>query len=390
MWIPNRVGLAAASLLFSLSTTVWASLVSDGSDGPFSPGPGTVVIDLTLPGREDGVLNFTTINIPSTTTVTFKRNAQNTPVFMAAQGDVTILGAINISSSGGRAGPGGGEGGIGGFGDPNCTAPECRVATNGGGVLGGNAGQNAVPGGIKSTPGYAGSGGGMATPGLAADPNRFSASADATGFLDKLPEPFAGGSGGGGGGGWMFFGVELGGGDGGDGGGALQISTPGNITLGGALLANGANGVWGFTNVGGTGGPGGGGSGGNFELAGNAIDVLDTAVVQAIGGWGGCLSTEKCDLDRPSFSKLNNGGLGFFDLTGRTVQISSAADIQAVTAIHVVPIPPAAGMLSAAFAILAMMRQKVPKHSANCRDEEGQFGSNKTSLSNRQSAASAF
>ena len=318
---------------------------------------GSNVIDLTLAGREDGVLNFTTITVPFGATVTFKRNAANTPVYLAATGAINIFGTIDVSARGGFAGPGGGEGGAGGFGDAACTASACHPAEAGGGVLGGNAGPNASVGGIKSTPGHAGSGGGMATPGLAADPARFSASAPATAALASLPDPLSGGSGGGGGGGWMFFGVELGGGAGGDGGGALQLSTPGEIVLGGSLLANGANGSWGFTNSGGTGGPGGGGSGGNLQLMGGGITVLDTAVVNAVGGWGGCLSTEPCDSNRPAFSKLNNGGLGFLDLTARQMTLGALANLQAVAVVHPVPLPGGLALfMPALFALAALCR----------------------------------
>jgi len=355
---PGRNCLAA---LFYLLAPVGASaaLVSDGSDGAYAPGAGAHVIDLSLPGREDGILNFTSIDIPLGASITFKRNAANTPVFMLAQMDINVLGAITVSASGNLAGPGGGEGGAGGFGDAGCGGVDCHPAAAGGGLAGGNAGPNATVGGIKSTPGYAGSGGAMATPGLAADPGRFSHSAEEKPALANLPAPFAGGSGGGGGGGWMYFGVELGGGSGGDGGGALYLATPGNITVGGTLRANGANGGWGFTNIGGTGGPGGGGSGGNFQLVGNAISVLDTAVVEAIGGWGGCLSTEPCDRDRALYSKLNNGGLGFFDLTGRSIDLSPAASIEAVTAVHVVPLPPAAALFAAGLLSIAPARRRM-------------------------------
>ena len=196
----------------------------------------------------------------------------------------------------------------------------------------------------------------MATAGLAADPSRFSRSAPETSTLSELPDPLVGGSGGGGGGGWMFFGVQLGGGDGGDGGGAIRVATPGAVTLGGTVRANGGNGSWGFTNVGGTGGPGGGGSGGNVQIIAETIEVLDTATVQAIGGWGGCLSTEPCDLNRALYSELNNGGTGFFDLTGRNVTVSSLADIQAVTQVQVVPLPASLPLLLGALLWLPARR----------------------------------
>lgn len=357
--IRMRVSYALCCVLYSLSAAApAASVVSDGSDGAYLAVAGSNVIDLSVPGREDGVLNFTSISIPLGATVTFKRNALNTPVYLAATGSIEVFGTIDVSARGGLAGPGGGEGGSGGFGDAACADPACHPSTAGGGVLGGNAGPNAAVGGIKSTPGYAGSGGGMATPGLAADPARFSHSAPATAALDALPAPLVGGSGGGGGGGWMFFGVELGGGDGGDGAGALQLSALGDIVLGGTLLANGANGSWGFTNVGGTGGPGGGGSGGNLQLAGNAVTLLDSAVVHAVGGWGGCLSTEPCDRDRALYSKLNNGGLGFLDITGRAIQLSALADLQAVVNLHAVPLPGTLWLLAPAVAGLARLRRR--------------------------------
>lgn len=346
------------AFVFAGNTVHAARVMSDGSDGAYLAHVGSNVIDLSLPGREDGVLNFTTITIPLGATVTFKPNALNTPVFLAATGDIDIFGMIDVSARGGLAGPGGGEGGDAGFGDSACGDPACHPAQGGSGVLGGNAGSNAAHGSPKSTPGYAGSGGGMATPGAAADPARFSHSAPATAKLDELPVPLVGGSGGGGGGGWMFFGVQLGGGAGGDGGGALQLSTPSMLVFDGTLLANGANGGWGFTNIGGTGGPGGGGSGGNLQLVADIISVGDSAVVHAVGGWGGCLSTEPCDRDRSLYSKYNNGGLGFFDLTGRQISIDALADVQAIAAVHVVPLPGAAALFTSAMLGLGVRRRR--------------------------------
>ncbi len=348
------------ALLAVLGTAHAASVVSDGSDGAFIALPGVNVLDLTLPGRESGIFNFTTISVPAGATLVFKRGTGPTPpVTLAATGEVQVFGTIDVSARGGLAGPGGGEGGAGGLGDAACVAADCVPAQAGGGLLGGNAGPNATSGGIKSTPGYAGSGGGMATQGLAADPARFGASAPATGALASLPDPLVGGSGGGGGGGWMFFGVQLGGGAGGDGGGGLLITTSSSLLLGGTLLANGSNGGWGFTNIGGTGGPGGGGSGGNFRLVAEDVAVLDSAVVSAVGGWGGCLSTETCDLNRPAFSKLNNGGMGFFDVTARTISIAPEATLSAVVALHAVPLPAGLPLLGGALlCLLATQRRK--------------------------------
>jgi hypothetical protein len=57
-------------------------------------------------------------------------------------------------------------------------------------------------------------------------------------------------------------------------------------------------------------------------------------------------------------SKLNNGGMGFFDLSARTVVLSDSADIQAVTAVHVVPLPTALLMMAPGLLALGAMRRR--------------------------------
>ncbi len=81
-----------------LSLLTWCTIAhafvsgSTGALGPFSPTANTVV---TLP--TNGVLNYTTINIPAGVTVTFNKNVANTPVYMLASGDVNIAGTIDVS-----------------------------------------------------------------------------------------------------------------------------------------------------------------------------------------------------------------------------------------------------------------------------------------------------
>src|SRR3990172_6560050 len=65
---------------------------STGADGAFNP---TTNTELQIP--PSGIFNFTTVNIPSGVTVTFKKNAANTPVYILATGDVTIAGTIKVS-----------------------------------------------------------------------------------------------------------------------------------------------------------------------------------------------------------------------------------------------------------------------------------------------------
>ncbi|NKB25430.1 MAG: hypothetical protein GKR87_13845 [Kiritimatiellae bacterium] len=90
---------------------------SDGSDGALNV---TVTTNVDLP--PDGIFHYTTITISNGATLKFNRNALNTPVYLLAQGDITILGDINVSGKNstvagiGEGGPGGFDGGAPGFG----------------------------------------------------------------------------------------------------------------------------------------------------------------------------------------------------------------------------------------------------------------------------------
>jgi hypothetical protein len=95
---------------------------STGADGAFNP---TANIAVQLPAS--GIFNYTTVNVPTGVTVTFIKNAANTPVYILATGDVTIAGAIKvdgktvvysspINTTPGTGGPGGYDGGRG----PQC------------------------------------------------------------------------------------------------------------------------------------------------------------------------------------------------------------------------------------------------------------------------------
>jgi hypothetical protein len=89
-------------------------------------------VSVEVPLPPNGILNYRSVNIPIGVTVTFKRNAANTPVVMLVQGDVVIAGSIDISGKNsammdpdgdgnlfddgvpGIGGPGGYDGGYGG------------------------------------------------------------------------------------------------------------------------------------------------------------------------------------------------------------------------------------------------------------------------------------
>jgi hypothetical protein len=290
-------------MLVATSTGFAAAVVSDGSDGPFHPtGNQNIKLNDVAP---DGVFNFTTVHIPANVTITFARNALNTPVFFAATGDVLIEGTINVSGSSYSApgGPGGWDGGLHS------------------GNSAGSPGQGPSPGQGGPAPtgqGNAGGGAGMGTEGLVAT-TRTGPNPAAGGTMIPRPELLAGqtggaGSGGGGGGGRLFFGIDIPGGDGGGGGGGLQISTPGNLTFSGKLIADGGHGGWAFANAFAHGGPGGGGAGGNIELCAQNLIISGSPTVEARGGAGGGLSTEPVTRDPFFYSSHADGGKGYLFL----------------------------------------------------------------------------
>ena len=258
----------------------------------------------------------------------FIRNTANTPVYFAATGDVVINGTIEVSAwitdlanpqfafpelpkRGG--GPGGFDGGLPG----TPTNPE---GNPGGGPGGGNGGAgNGSPGG----------GGGNATPGGTAD--RYGPTPALGGPAVAFGDPIRGGSGGGGGSVGFFYGVPLDAGSGGGGGGAIQISTPGDITINSSILANGANGAWAFANVFASGGPGGGGSGGAIEFFADTITLGIDGLIQAVGGYGGGLSTQPYTNDPPGFSSHADGGMGYAMVQAETVNFQGTVDAVIIT-----------------------------------------------------------
>lgn len=256
------LSLGILSLLMC-STIAHAAFVSGstGALGAYNPTGNDVI---TLP--PDGVLNYTTINIPSGATVTFTKNAANTPVYMLASGDVIIAGTINVSGTNGTSndiGKGGAGGFNGGYGG--------GIAMPGGNGLGPGGG-NAGP--YLNSNHFAG-GGGFGAVGNSGGSNIPGAGGIAYGNSRLLP--LIGGSGGGGGGGTLTASGYPGGG----GGGAVVIASSTQITLTGSILANGGSSI--------SSSSGGGGSGGGVKLISGIISGNGT--INAAGGigcgWGG-------------------------------------------------------------------------------------------------------
>lgn len=251
----KRAIILAIISVFTLSNLAHATFNSGstGADGPFNP---SADLEVVLP--PNGVLNYTTVDIPAGVTVTFKKNADNTPVFMLATGDVTVAGTIDVagknatSTSNGIGGPGGFDGGYGGMAN--------------------------LPGGKGIGPGGGNPGisNGAAGGGFGSTGTNYDVAVGGVSYGTDNLLPLIGGSGGGGAG-WYYQGVQ--GGDGGGGGGAILIASSTSITVTGSIIANG-----GVTLRYPNGKGGGGGSGGGIKLVANEISGNGNII--AIGGAG--------------------------------------------------------------------------------------------------------
>lgn len=273
---PIALGLLACSV---------AHAFDSGSTGADSALNVTVNTEIVLP--PSGVLNYTTVNIPSGVTVTFKKNAANTPVFLLASGDVTIAGTIDIrgldaKDAGtygdgvlgddgvpGAGGPGAYDGGRGGRED----AALLPAIVRGGAGLGPGGGAGGREGGNGCTSTgyykYVGTGGAYASAAYQYYSRTHCTASTITQFSkpygSPLLQPLIGGSGGGGGRGGTVYPGSGGGG----GGGAILIASSGKITVTGSIDATGGDGGGVFGD--GVGGQGAGGSGGAIRLVAGSI-----------------------------------------------------------------------------------------------------------------------
>jgi hypothetical protein len=216
---------------YSADTWLW-----DGTTWVFWSGK-TQTFDMT--GRASGVWNFTTINVPPSVTVRFKKNAQNTPVRWLATGNVQIDGTIDLNGSFGA----------------NALAPGISAAGGPGGYDGGRGGVA-----FNSSASYAGTpgqgpGGGLpgtspqTSPTNLRDAGWGSYNGTTTTYGNVYLQPLLGGSGGGGG----ASSDTSNGGNGGGGGGAILIASSLDIFLNGLIRANGGDREYGGGSYGGVG-----------------------------------------------------------------------------------------------------------------------------------------
>ncbi len=234
------------ALLFALPFVASAQFNSGstGADGALDLAtmscPGNIC-RIQLP--ESGILNYTTVNVPSGKTLRFITNSRNTPVYMLAQGNVQINGLVNVSSIGSFCGSG----------FPPEMAP--------GGFRGG------VPG----RPGF-GPGGGQINyqPGAWVGP------------LSLVP--IVGGSGGAGSSS-QFYAF-----DGGSGGGAIVIASSTSISgSSGGFAAKGSN-------HGNCSSSGAAGSGGAIRIVANTVNLLGGAFDACTGSICGVVRIEATSL----------------------------------------------------------------------------------------------
>ncbi len=255
---------------------------STGSDGAFNPSA-----DIELQLSPSGIFNFTTVNIPSGVTVTFAKNAGNTPVTILASGDVNIAGTIDINGGNsadtsdtdltgdglpGIGGSGGFDGGHGGYSGSGTNNDGGHGQGPGGADSGRDITSNSTGCGGAGA-GYNGNGINFTRTECAHRPQGGSAYG-----IDALM-PLVGGSGGGGGSGIP---TRFGSGGGG-GGGAILIASSGTINLSGTVSAiGGSSGNTGINFS--CSGAGGGGSGGAIRII--ATTLTGTGTVSASAGIG--------------------------------------------------------------------------------------------------------
>ena len=298
---------------------------STGADGAFSP---TVNTELQIP--ESGVFNFTTMDIPTGVTVTFKKNTTNTPVVILASGNVTITGTINVSGGNATDVGAAGGGNIGDDGVPGIGGPGGYEGGRGGAVNKGAGGAGLGPGGgtggkyffyVNTYHDYAGGGGaGFASiGGNEYNPSLGNVSGSGIGGASYGASqllPLIGGSGGGGGTGATSFSGSGGGG----GGGAILIASSGTVNVAGAIYAlGGRSGLSSGTGCGGRGGYGSGGAirivatgiSGNGSIQADDVSQVsptystsaDCAVHPDYPGYGGEGATGRVRLEAETFTR---------------------------------------------------------------------------------------
>ncbi len=270
----NKPILSFAALLAAVTAVAQGAFTFDaGSTGALGDLLVTNAVTITLP--PDGVLHYKRVEITPDGSVSFVKNALNTPVTLLAQEEVIIAGDILLDGSApsggdpGRGGPGGFDGGRGAIGG--------QPGGNGKGPGGGRpANDNDAGPGAYATRGALGG-------------TRNETGGDVYG--DPLLLPIIGGSGG--------AGYDNGFSGGGGGGGAILIASSARISLpttGRGIFARGAQ-VPAYND----------GSGGAIRLVAPIVEGIGT--LNANGGNEGGAGRVRLDTPNAGEAKLNIGGV---------------------------------------------------------------------------------
>lgn len=317
---PAAAGVLTALLAGLSGLPAWAfDSGSTGADGALAPTVDTVI---QLP--PSGILNYTSINIPQGVTVSFRKNALNTPVHLLVSGNVSIAGRLVVwgfashdagtfgdgvlANDGipGSGGPGGFDGGRGGQED---LAQRAEIIRGGaglgpGGGLGGVEGPDGCSGYAYYK--YYGLGAAHAEVGIAQGARWCSSFPSgspprARPYGSPLLQPLMGGSGGGGGRG----GTNYAGSGGGGGGGALLLAASGTLSIASTGIISAAGGAAGGADGTGSGGSGGGGSGGAIRLVASAVTGTGGLYAQ-----GGCVAYDSSSGTRQCVTGDSDYGAG--------------------------------------------------------------------------------
>jgi hypothetical protein len=309
-----KANLSVTAIALMVSASALPAQFVSGSTG--ADGALDIQSNTVLPVQEDGVHNYTTINVAGGVTLSFSPNTDNTPVIFLATGDVTIDGTINLDGQsltsdsfvGGvpgnesQPGPGGYPGGLGGI--PELVGGS-GIGSPGGGPGGGAAGSPSVMNGGTIR---AGNGGSHVTAGGVGNGNTNPA---APTYGDARLLTLTGGSGGAGGNITASTMPPLHGPRGGAGGGALTIASSTSITVNGSITANGGHGNFGRGGGNGNWQGSGGGGGGAIRLVANTIG--GTGMLRALGGSAagggglGRIRLEGVDINGPLPANSNPG-----------------------------------------------------------------------------------
>lgn len=277
----TKLALLCVPLVLSGLLATARAQFNSGSDGSYGALNPTNSMTIQLP--PNGILNCTTVTIPQNVSLTFAKNALNTPVYILATGDVNIAGAIYIQGQSGAANGLAGDGGPGGF-----------AGGSGATLAGDGAGAGLGPGGGKAGTTTNGTGG--AAGGSFGTVGSYNTATSTYG--SRLLIPLIGGSGSGGcttlapGTTSYYYG-------GGGGGGAILIASSTKIIFSANAFIYAAGGTGYYT----------GGSGGAIRLVAPTVTgTSNNSVALNVSGSGGG-GNGRTRIDALDHSNLNIGGI---------------------------------------------------------------------------------